>query len=405
MINRSIILSVVFAVMVAIDAISAPFVVEKSAGTGKEPVSLKGLKCSGASGALFLKTLENDLVSSGYFEVDNSDYSSLSLRGTASGNGEALATQIEVSWSKTSFYWTENTLNSRSARWQAHRLADEMVRQIKGKPGKAASRIAFVSKESGGGMIAMCDSDGYGMQKFSHEKISPLSPYFSPDSRYIYYTSFIRNYPCVFRVSTTGGHREPLANFTGLNAGGAVSPDGTLIAVILSNPGNPELFCINLGTRKATRLTRTPRAAEASPAWSPCGEYIAYVSDETRTPQIYIMDSATKNSKRISFQGSQNVAPSWGADGRIAYASKQGNFKIVVYDPKTGETKTISHGNEDFEDPSWAPDGRHIICSKREGRSSSLWVLDTEGDPPVKLPLPAGEWRAPEWSKQINGNF
>lgn len=398
--HRYIIACIVCAV--ALEAVSAPFQVVKAAGTGKEPVSLENLKCTGDAANLFRQVLEQDLKRSGWFEIEAGRFSNFTISGVAAViQGGGLETRIQVAWTGGSFSWGDSTVGVREARWQAHRLSDEVVRRVKGCQGMAATRIAFVGKEGRGGSICIADSDGYGLQRFEQESTSPLSPYFSPDGKSIYYTSFIRNYACVYRFLIQGGKREALANFTGMNSGGAVSPDGRLVAVILSQPGNPELYCINTSTRKATRLTNTPRAAEASPTWSPDGEHIAYVSDATGSPQIYVIDSATKKATRVSMRGSQNVAPSWGPDGRIAYSSKQGNFNIVVYDPRTGVSKTITDGGADYEDPSWAPDGRHIICSKREGRACTLWVLDTEGDKAVKLGLPIGDWRAPDWSGPI----
>lgn len=388
----------------AFAAIAAPFTVVKEAGSGKDPVSLRDLQCAGEGGVLFRNVLAADLGRSGWFEVAQGNLAAdIRVAGAASGQGSSVATRIRVTWKGGSFDWGEASSGVAEVRWQAHRLSDEIVRRIKNRPGMAATRIAFVGKEGGGGMICFCDSDGYGFRKFGREATSPLSPYFAPDGRSIFYTSFIRNFACVYHVSIADGRRAPLANFTGLNAGGAVSPDGRLVAVILSHPGNPELFVINTATRRATRLTTTRRGAEASPCWSPDGNRIAYVSDETGAPHVFVIDSESKKAKRITFRGSQNVAPSWGADGRIAFCTKMGNYEIAVYDPATGQTDIVSPGGADYEDPSWAPDGRHIVCSRRDGRVCSLWVLDTfkDGDPPVRIPLPAGDWRSPDWSRPI----
>ncbi|MBR4612443.1 MAG: PD40 domain-containing protein [Kiritimatiellae bacterium] len=402
---KTAIAAALFAAAMAALPVSAvtPFTVTKGAGSGKDPVSLASLQTSGALGATFANVLKQDLDRSGWFEIATSKYGAgIEITGQAvQQGGETLATRVRVRWNGGAFEWGDTTAGTREARWQAHRLADEMTRRIKGRNGIAATRIAFVSKEGRGGAICICDSDGAALQKFSTEATSPLSPSFTPDGSKIYYTSFSRGYPCIFGVSTSGGKRAPLANFTGLNTGGAVSPDGKLVAAILSHPGNPELFVINTVTRKATRLTYTKRGAEASPCWSPDGNQIAYVSDEGGTPQIYVIDSQNKNSYRISGNGSQNVAPSWGPDGRIAYCSKQGSYRIVVQNPRTGEAKIVSPEGSDWEDPSWAPDGRHILASRRDGRSFSLWVLDTEGDTPVKLSLPNGDWRSPDWSGSI----
>ncbi len=373
--------------------------IEKEAGSGKDPVSLADLRTSGETAALFKQVLKIDLDRSGWFEPREDRSSNFQIVGTASAVGSALNTNLRISWSGGTFVWTESTQSARDARWQAHRLSDEIVKRVKGVPGMAATRIAFVGKNAGrGGGIYLCDYDGANAVQLSNEKISPLSPYFDPSGQFIFYTSFDRGYPCVFRVPAAGGRRAPYATFVGLNTGGAVSPDGRYIAIILSHVGNPELFVLNLNDRKAYRQTHTKNASEASPCWSPDGKRIAYVSDQGGTPQVYIVDADTHVSRRISRRGSQNVAPSWGPDGRIAYCSRQNGYQIAVYDPRTEQEEIVSSG-PDHEDPSWAPDGRHIICSRKEGGGSALCILDTKDKSEVRLSLRPGNWRAPDWSR------
>ena len=379
--------------------------VVKVASSGKESVSLADLRASGETASLFRQVLKQDLERSGWFETREDRSSLFQIVGTASSSGTALNTNIRVSWSGGTFVWAQSSQTAREARWQAHRLNDEIVRRVKNKQGMAATRIAFVGKGSGrSGGIYLCDYDGMNLARLTDEKISPLSPYFDPSGQFIFYTSFDRGYPCVFRVPTSGGLRSAYANFVGLNTGGSVSPDGRYIAIVLSHPGNPELFVLNLSDRKVYRQTYTKNGSEASPCWSPDGKRIAYVSDQGGTPQVYIVDADTHQSRRISYRGSQNVAPSWGPDGRIAYCTNQkGGYQIAVYDPSNNFEEVISSGS-DHEDPSWAPDGRHIICSRKDGAGSSLCILDTmdtKGKSEVSLSLPAGNWRAPDWSRPI----
>ena len=178
------------------------------------------------------------------------------------------------------------------------------------------------------------------------------------------------------------------------------------MALILSISGNPELYVLNLATGNLTRLTKTPQAVESSPTWSPDGNSIAYVSDATRSPQIYVINVGDKTPKRITFKGSENVAPDWGPDGRIAYCTKQGGYQVAVYDPRSGRSDVITSGDP-HEDPSWAPDGRHIACSEGQQGRRRLVVLDCPApsldivpDSPLTLFSNPGDWTAPDWSER-----
>lgn len=394
------ILSALLLAVLGVQAAPPVISVVKEASDGKEPVSIE-ISGSGTAAGLFIQTLKNDLVSSGWFTAGGvNKYADFKITGTAQGDSSFLRTAVRASWSGGSLNWSETSSDLRAARWQAHRFSDAIVERFKGRGGMAASRIAFIGKTDGSDVF-LCDADGAGLIRLTSDRVPCLSPYWHPNGLFIFYTSFLKKYACVYRVPAAGGTRHALASFPGLNTGGAVSPDGKLIAVILSHPGNPELYVLNLTTRKATRLTRTPSSVEASPCWSPDGKQTAYVSDVTGSPQVYVMESSTGQSRRVSFGGSQNVAPSWGPDGRLVFCSKRSGYQIAVYDPADGRTVVISSG-PDHEDPSWAPDGRHVICSRSEGRGRhSLVVLDTMGDPPVRLPIKIGDCRAPEWSPRI----
>ena len=369
-------------------------------GSGKESLSLAELRASGEAGQLFALTLKADLERSGWFTIGSGRYETIRAAGAAQGGADALRTQIEVTWPKGRFAWTEATRTRDEARWQAHRLSDEIVRRVLGKTGMAATRIAMIGKHDGSD-IYLCDADGAGMVRLTQDRVTCLSPYWHPDGSHLFYTTFLRGYPCIYRVPATGGTRMPLAQFAGLNTGGAVSPDGTWLALILSLPGNPELYLLNLNTRRLTRLTQSPRAAEASPCWSPDGQSIAYVSDASGSPQVYVMQADNKQPRRLTIRGSENVEPSWGPDGRIACCTRQNGYQIAVLDPATGRSEVITSG-PDHEDPSWAPDGRHIVCSRSGGRGrASIVVLDTQGDPPVTLFAREGHWVSPEWSARL----
>ncbi|MBZ5487886.1 Tol-Pal system protein TolB [Halomonas aquamarina] len=107
-----------------------------------------------------------------------------------------------------------------------------------------------------------------------------------------------------------------------------------------------------------------------SPAWSPDGRKLAYVSFESERPAIYIQDVATgQRVQATSFEGI-NGAPVWSPDGRrIAMSlSKDGQPEIYVMDIGSRSIEQLTNSNSIDTEPAWSPDGRSLLfTSDRSG--------------------------------------
>jgi len=280
-------------------------------------------------------------------------------------------------------------------------MADDIVEAVTGHKGIASMRIVLVGNRTGKKELYLCDGDGGGARQLTGEGRIAISPNWGPDGNTIVYTSYMRDFPDICRIDLSRNRRETLANYGGLNTGAAISPDGKDMALILSKDGNPELYIKNLRSGKLTRLTNSPRAAEASPDWSPDGSQIVYASDQNGVgrPQLYIISREGGTPRRISSRGTENVAPDWGPNGLIACSSRQGGqYIIAVIQPSNGQTVYLNCDGADYEDPSWAPDGRHIVAARSSNHQSSLYLLDTVSDRPVALLTGGGSWYAPACS-------
>lgn len=107
-----------------------------------------------------------------------------------------------------------------------------------------------------------------------------------------------------------------------------------------------------------------------SPAWSPDGRKLAYVSFETGRPSIYVQNLSTGQRVQLtSFEGI-NGAPAWSPDGRkLAMSlSKDGQPEIYVMDLGSRDLTRLTHSDAIDTEPEWAPNGRSLIfTSDRSG--------------------------------------
>ena len=376
-------------------------------GFRKAALSVGGLRATGAQSAVFLKTLKSDLRRSGWFSLVEGAGGSLVLRGTAADqSGQVSVFCRVVQTGGRSLLKRQYADKGEGPKRLAHRVADDIVWAVKHVQGIASTRIVMVGSRGGNKDLYVCDADGGHLEQITRRKAPCLGPSWSPDGRSIVYTSWHGGFPDVYRITFAKGQSgryafKRVAGFPGLNAGAAIAPDGRRMALALSKDGNADLYVMNQGTSRLTRLTRTRGGAEASPSWSPDGRSIVYVSNTTGRPQLYVMGSGGGAARRLSFRGRENVAPDWGPDGRIAFCSRRnGRYHICLLHPTTGKETQLTTGDADYEEPSWAPDGRHIVCTRVEQFRSDVYILDTLGDPPIRLVRLAGDWYSPAWSSR-----
>ena len=114
-----------------------------------------------------------------------------------------------------------------------------------------------------------------------------------------------------------------------------------------------------------------------SPAWSPDGVRIAYVSLENRKPVIYVQSLTTGQRQVLAnFRGS-NSAPAWAADGsRLAVTlSRDGGSQLYLINPDgSGVQRLMSSAAIDTE-ANFAPDGKSILFTSDRGGSPQIYRL------------------------------
>jgi TolB protein len=292
-------------------------------------------------------------------------------------------------------------LPAAQARRLAHKVADEVVLQFTGEPGIADTKIAYVNTATGAKELSLMDYDGAGASRLTSNRSINLSPVWSPDTRSLAFTSYMRGYPYLYRVFPFENRpAQVLAGFLGINTSPSFSPDGRRLAMTLSRDGNPEVYVLNLSTGAFRRLT-TYSGIDTEPTWSPTGREIAFVSERAGAPQIFVMDAEGANVRRITNAGF-NTQPRWSPKGdTIVFTSRQGNFDLWAVSPDGSNLRRLTAGPGNNESASWAPNGRHLVFQSTRSGGYHLFTMLADGSEQRPIPSGAGESTSASWSPRL----
>jgi TolB protein len=126
-----------------------------------------------------------------------------------------------------------------------------------------------------------------------------------------------------------------------------------------------------------------------SPAWSPDGQSLAYVSFEERLPTVYVQTLKTGERHKVSAHAGVNQAPAWSPDGKklaLTLSTRDGNLDVYVMDLATQALTRITDDPGIDTEPQWSKDGQSLyFTSDRAGGPQIYKVGVNPGDKPRRL--------------------
>jgi len=149
------------------------------------------------------------------------------------------------------------------------------------------------------------------------------------------------------------------------------------------------------------RITRHPNI-DATPTWSPAGNQIAFTSDRSGSPQIYVVDAdGLGQPQRITSDDSWADRATWSPApfNEIAYAARNGpGFDIKIRDMTTGQSHFLTNGEGSNESPAFSPTGRHIAFASTRLGNQQIFVVGRDGNG-LRQVTKEGNNYTPNWSR------
>ena len=116
-----------------------------------------------------------------------------------------------------------------------------------------------------------------------------------------------------------------------------------------------------------------------SPAWSADGQWLAYVSFESRVSAVVVQQLRTGERRQVSARAGVNSAPAWSPDGHrlaLTLSGSSGNLDIFVLDLATQNLTRITDDPAIDTEPAWSPDGLNLYFTSDRSGGPQIYRTD-----------------------------
>jgi Tol biopolymer transport system component len=223
------------------------------------------------------------------------------------------------------------------------------------------------------------------------------NPVWTPDGRWIIYSSARAGSNTLWRVPANGGPLQPITTGAGEDMEPAVSADGRKL--IYTNVRNSWALMLKDPATGQQRQILERRSAILFPVFSPAGDRIAFFHEPGGDVQVFTVSADGADLRQITNNpGEMNTMPSWSADGSFLYFYCVWPNPSLFKAPAAGGP-AVAVANWDWESHGFIredPSGRSLAYTIQKGFTPDVTLVrDMATGQERRL---AGTILIPEWS-------
>ena len=144
------------------------------------------------------------------------------------------------------------------------------------------------------------------------------------------------------------------------------APDGQRIAYVSFESRRPEIYVHYIQTGRRERITSF-EGLNGAPAWSPDGKRLAFVLSRDGNPEIYVMELASKQMRRVTNHHGIDTEPTWLDNNTLVFTSDRGGRpQIYKQDLNSGTTERLTFVGNYNANAKLSVDGRTMVMVHRQ---------------------------------------
>jgi len=171
------------------------------------------------------------------------------------------------------------------------------------------TRIAFMSSRDGNSEIYIVDRDGRNLTRLTNNPAIDVTPTWSTNGTQIAFTSERTGSPQIWVVGIDGTGLRRISYETYADRPTWSPPPFNEIAFAAKTGPGYDIKILNIGSGETRQITFGEGSNE-SPAWSPNGRHLAFMSTRAGRSQIFTTDRDGKNVRQLTRDGN-NTTPNW----------------------------------------------------------------------------------------------